>query len=458
LVASNDDANFPVDKTSTVTFDASFGTTYAIRVDGVNPASGNFELHVFLANAPTAPTNVTGTPGDASVTLAWTAPSSTGGTPITNYEITPYIGAAAQTTIEVGPVTQTTISGLTNGTAYTFKVAAKNAVGTGPQSAESTAVTPKANQTIVVTSHAPAAATFGTSFSVAATGGASGNPVTFTSSGACTNSGNRFQMTSGTGTCQVRFDQAGDATYNPAPQVIETVVAQKADQLIEFDPLPDATFGESDFDVDAFATSDLPVVFTAAGDCTISSGTVHIVGAGTCTVTASQAGDANFNPAPPVAQTFRIAKADQEITFPDIETHVLGDPDFTVAAASDSDLPVSFSASGRCTVKGRRVHLTGAGKCTITATQPGNANFNPAPPVARTFAIARPVCSVPNVRGKRLAAAKRALAQNHCAVGRVRYVASSNAKKGRVVSQSRRPGRRLPSGTKVDLGVGRGRP
>ena len=39
-------------------------------------------------------------------------------------------------------------------------------------------------------------------------------------------------MTSGTGTCSVKYDQAGNANYNPAPQVIETVTAQKADQTI----------------------------------------------------------------------------------------------------------------------------------------------------------------------------------------------------------------------------------
>ena len=117
----------------------------------------------------------------------------------------------------------------------------------------------KANQTIIVTLHAPACAVFNTGFSVAANGGGSGNPVTFSSSGVCSNSGGKFTMTSGTGTCTVKFDQAGNGDYNAAPQVVETVTAQKASQTITFAPLPDKTYGDPDFTVSATADSGLAV-------------------------------------------------------------------------------------------------------------------------------------------------------------------------------------------------------
>ena len=61
---------------------------------------------------------------------------------------------------------------------------------------------------------------------------APGGPVAFSSGGACTNSGATFTMTSGTGTCTVKYDQAGDANYNAAPEVTETVNPGKADQSI----------------------------------------------------------------------------------------------------------------------------------------------------------------------------------------------------------------------------------
>ncbi len=88
------------------------------------------------ATAPAAPAGVTVTPGDGSATVAWNAPSD-GGSPLTSYTVTPYIGATPQTskTITGSPLwTNTTITGLTDGTAYTFTVTATNAIGTGPAS------------------------------------------------------------------------------------------------------------------------------------------------------------------------------------------------------------------------------------------------------------------------------------------------------------------------------------
>ena len=70
------------------------------------------------------------------------APASNGGSHITGYVITPYIAGTAQTPVTVGKVTRYLVTGLTNGTAYTFTVAAINANGTGPASAPSNSVTP----------------------------------------------------------------------------------------------------------------------------------------------------------------------------------------------------------------------------------------------------------------------------------------------------------------------------
>jgi hypothetical protein len=98
------------------------------------------------ATPPAPPTNVRATPGDGSVTVSWTAPDN-GGSAITSYTVTPYIGASAQTpaTVTGSPLwTSTTINGLTNGTAYTFTVTAINAVGTSPESSASAATTPSA--------------------------------------------------------------------------------------------------------------------------------------------------------------------------------------------------------------------------------------------------------------------------------------------------------------------------
>ncbi|MFN8016713.1 MAG: DUF4214 domain-containing protein [Acidimicrobiales bacterium] len=92
---------------------------------------------------PGAPTNVTATAGNAKATVSWSAPADNGGTPITGYKVTPYVGNVAQTTRTfASTATSQAITGLTNGTTYTFKVAATNGVGTGATSSASAAVTP----------------------------------------------------------------------------------------------------------------------------------------------------------------------------------------------------------------------------------------------------------------------------------------------------------------------------
>ncbi len=96
--------------------------------------------------APAAPTGVSATGGEGSATVTWTAPSP-GTSPITSYTVTPYIGSTAQSSTVVNgspPATSATITGLKNGTTYTFTVTATNAVGSGPASEKSNAVTPSA--------------------------------------------------------------------------------------------------------------------------------------------------------------------------------------------------------------------------------------------------------------------------------------------------------------------------
>ena len=165
-----------------------------------------------------------------------------------------------------------------------------------------------------------------------------------------------------------------------------------ANQTITFNPnpLPDKTFGDADFDVTATASSGLTVTFTPTGNCTMSGNTVHLSGAGSCSITASQAGNSSFNPASNVVRSFSIAKANQTINFGALADKQVSDPDFPVNATATSGLTVSFTASGQCTITANTVHITGPGSCTVTAAQGGDANFNAAPSVPQTFAITNP--------------------------------------------------------------------
>jgi hypothetical protein len=128
------------------------GTAYTFTVQATNPSgsgpeSANSNSVVPTgATAPGAPTGVGAEADSTSALVSWTAPSSDGGGSITGYTVTPYVGATAQSTTQVsGSTTKTRITGLTNGTGYTFKVKATNAAGTGPDSGASGTVTPKAS-------------------------------------------------------------------------------------------------------------------------------------------------------------------------------------------------------------------------------------------------------------------------------------------------------------------------
>jgi hypothetical protein len=99
--------------------------------------------------APGAPTGVTATSGNASATVAWSAPSSTGNSAIASYVVTPYVGTIAMATRTFNSTTTTeTVTGLMPRTTYSFTVAAVNAAGTGAPSGPSNLVTvPKATTT-----------------------------------------------------------------------------------------------------------------------------------------------------------------------------------------------------------------------------------------------------------------------------------------------------------------------
>jgi hypothetical protein len=125
------------------------GTTYTFRVAALNEAGAGPESSPSNAVTPTsatvpgAPTSVAATAGPLSATVTWTPPSNDGGSPMTGYKITPYVGTSAQPPVTAaGSATSAAVPGLSGGTSYTFTVTAVNAVGAGPESAASNAVTP----------------------------------------------------------------------------------------------------------------------------------------------------------------------------------------------------------------------------------------------------------------------------------------------------------------------------
>jgi hypothetical protein len=169
----------------------------------------------------------------------------------------------------------------------------------------------------------------------------------------------------------------------------------KAAQTISFTFFPaDITYGTSPAGFGAISSSGLTVLFTSATSdvCTVSGTTVTIVSAGACTINANQAGDANYQAASQVSQSFTIAKASQSITFTTPSAMTVGGSNQTVAPAASSSLTVTLTSTttGICTVAGFVITAVSAGTCSITANQAGNTSYEAAANVTRTFAVSGP--------------------------------------------------------------------
>jgi uncharacterized protein YccT (UPF0319 family) len=129
------------------------GTAYTFKVTARNvlgTSASATSSAVTPATVPNAPTSVIGTAGNAQVSVAFTAPVDNGGSAILDYTVTPYIGTTAGTPV-TGSGSPIVVTGLINGTAYTFTVTARNVVGSSAASSASSAVTPDGTTNITST-------------------------------------------------------------------------------------------------------------------------------------------------------------------------------------------------------------------------------------------------------------------------------------------------------------------
>ena len=168
----------------------------------------------------------------------------------------------------------------------------------------------------------------------------------------------------------------------------------QATQTITFPPITPnpATVGGTTT-LGASASSGLSVTYatTTPAVCTVSGSTLAFVGAGTCTVTADQAGDASYPAAPQAAQSVTVVKAAQAITFTAPASALIGNTLTLSATGGASGNPVTFStASAACTVSGNTVTFTAVGPCAVTANQAGSATYADAAPVTRAIQVVWP--------------------------------------------------------------------
>lgn len=228
--------------TPTATGTYSFSVRATDRSTGSGPySSSSVSMTLTVRSVPGAPSITSVTPGDAAVEVMVAAPADDGGSPITTYTVTSNPGGITGTRMGgAGPVQ---VSGLTNGTSYTFTATATNGSGTGAASPASPSVTPQGYQTITFTN--PGNVNFGTTTLLAATA-SSGLEVVFSSStvNVCSVNGNQLTARA-PGNCILNANQPGNPAFHPAPQVtqqFQVVVPGSAVSIIT-STLPAATGG-----------------------------------------------------------------------------------------------------------------------------------------------------------------------------------------------------------------------
>lgn len=245
-------------------------------------------------------------------------------------------------------------------------------------SATGTLVISKANQTITFTNPGPQ--TLGGAPISMSASSTSGLPITFTlDSGSATLTGNTLTLTA-TGSITVTASQSGNANYNAATSVQHSFNVSAQAATVTLGSLSATYDGSPKSATATTLPADLNVTFTYDGSSTppTDAGSYEVV----ATIV-----DTTYSGS--TTGTLVIGKADQTITFNAPADQAYSTTPITLGGTASSGLTVSYSIqSGPATVSGNSITLTGAGTVVVQANQSGNSNYNAAPAVTRSFAVA----------------------------------------------------------------------
>ncbi|WP_445777224.1 Ig-like domain-containing protein [Shewanella sp.] len=360
--------------------------------------SQTFDVNAVVAGAPVIGS---ATAGDAQASVSFTAPANNGGSAITSYTVTSSPDGLTAT----GTSSPLTVTGLTNGTAYSFSVTATNSAGTSSSSSASNSVTPIGSQTITFSN--PGAQSIGTSPTLTASA-SSGLAPSFTSSttDVCTVTSAGALTFVTTGSCTINADQAGNAAYLAAAQVSQTF---DVNAVVAGAPsIGTATAGDTQASVSftapannggsaitSYTVTSSPDGLTATG--TSSPLTVTGLTNGTAYSFSVTATNSAGNSASSSASNSVTPIGSQTITFSNPGAQNIGTSP-TLTASASSGLAPSFTSSTTdvCTVTSAGVlSFVITGSCTINADQAGNAAYSAAAQVSQTFDVNAVVAGAP---------------------------------------------------------------
>ena len=270
----------------------------------------------------------------------------------------------------------------------TLALGGANAANYTLSGASGSVIITKADQA-ALTVTGPASVTYGTTGTITYSGGSGTGAISYShgSSTACTvnSSTGVITLSSVSGSCTVTVTKAADSNYN---------LATSAGFGVTPAPRPVTLTGSRVYDTTNLAVAAILSVTNKVGSDSVNvasgSATLASANAGTQTITSMNtlalggANAANYTLSG-ASGSVTITKANQTITFPAPASPAAYLSTFQVSPTSDSLLPVTVTPSGACSILGSTVTMTsGTGTCTLTASQAGSINYNPASEVVRT--------------------------------------------------------------------------
>jgi hypothetical protein len=260
-------------------------------------------------------------------------------------------------------------------------------------------------QAQTITFGALANATYGDADITLGASASSGLVVSYSSSNTAvaTVAGNVLTIV-GVGTTTITASQLGDASYNPAPNVLQNITVNALPVTISGIAISDKPYngttaatitGTAVLSPSAVLGDDVAIGGTpvAVFDSALVGTAIPVTVSGYA-LTGTKA--SNYALSQPTGLTAAITVADQTITFNALSTYYINDATFTLGATASSALAVSYSSSNTAvaTISGSTVTIVGTGTATITASQAGDTNYNAALAVDQTLTVlAAPIAS-----------------------------------------------------------------
>lgn len=238
--------------------------------------------------------------------------------------------------------------------------------------------------------------TYGTNLQLSTSGGSGIGAVSYSvvaGSTSCTIAGG-YLIAAGAGSCTVTATKSTDANYLAATSAAVSVVFAMANQSALTLTSTAGTYGSS-LTLQTSGGSSTGAVSYVVTDgtttCTLNAGILTVAGAGTCTVTATRAADANYNAVSTSATTVTFVMANQSALSVSSTSGTYGTGLTLTTSGGSSTGSVSYSVANgtaTCTLTNGVLTVSAAGTCSVTATRGADANYNAVSSQATTVTFA----------------------------------------------------------------------